>query len=124
MLDLLKSRVVLTALGLLLLAVLIWFVGPYFAFADVKPLESVVGRLVAILIIVIAYAVYVQVQQVRNARSNRRLADEVSKQVDGDDTASDRTASGDAVQLRKRFEEAIETLKRTKRRGAANLYNL
>jgi type VI secretion system protein ImpL len=45
----LKSRAFLVILGLVLLALLLWFAGPYFAFADHKPLESVVARLVAIL---------------------------------------------------------------------------
>ena len=56
MLAFLKSRTVLVFVGLLLLALLIWFAGPYFAFADYKPLEGVVARLVAILVLVVAWA--------------------------------------------------------------------
>ena len=49
MLAFLKSRTFLVIVGLALLSLLIWFAGPYFAFADHKPLESVVARLVTIL---------------------------------------------------------------------------
>jgi len=34
----------LTLLGVILLCVLIWFAGPYLAFADAKPFASAVGR--------------------------------------------------------------------------------
>jgi type VI secretion system protein ImpL len=120
MLALLKNRNVMIALGLLLLAIVIWFAGPYFAFADYRPLQGAVGRLVSILVLVSGYAGYIQFRQVRSARSDRQLADEVTKQ----DIAGDKAASADASQLRKRFEEAMETLKRSRRRGGAGLYEL
>jgi type VI secretion system protein ImpL len=127
MLSLLKNRTFLVALGLVLLALIIWFAGPYFAFADYKPLESVVARLVAIIIVAVVYAVYVQIKQLRGARASKQIADEVTKQ---DETSSDSGtagggSSGDAAQLRKRFEEAIEALKKSRKsKGAASLYEL
>ena len=139
MLAFLKSRTFLVLVGLTLLALLLWFAGPYFAFADHKPLESVVGRLVAILILVVIWAVTLQIRQMRAGRANRKLADGVVA-ADADqasDADSDRPAaksgasaalsrgsSADAAQLRKRFEEAIDALKKSKRKGAADLYRL
>jgi type VI secretion system protein ImpL len=119
MLTLLKSRAFLVALGLLLLALIIWFVGPYFAFADYKPLESVVARLVAIIIIAVAYAIYVQIRHLRNASASQKLAQEVSKQEDG----AGGPGGGDSAQLGKRFEEAVEALRKSKR-GSVSLYSL
>jgi type VI secretion system protein ImpL len=118
MLALLKNRVFLAAVGLVLLALIIWFAGPYCAFADYKPLESVVGRLVAILILILAYAIYVTLRSARSARASQQLAKEVSRQEEGAGAAS----SGDAAQLAKRFEEAVEALKKSRRGG--NLYEL
>src|ERR1700743_610848 len=121
--SILKSRAMLVGLGLLLIAVIIWFAGPYFAFGTVKPLDSAVERLVAILILVALYALYVTLKQMRNTRDNQRLADEVSKQAgDGTDAEDARAASGEAVHLSKRFDEAIQTLKG--RRKGAGLYDL
>jgi len=51
-----KRRAVLVAIGLLLLGLFIWYGGPYLAFAEHKPLESVVARLVAILVLVVLWA--------------------------------------------------------------------
>jgi type VI secretion system protein ImpL len=127
MLALLKNRVFLVALGLVLLALIVWFAGPYFAFADYKPLESVVARLVAIIVLAVAYAIYVQLRALKSARASQQLAKEVSKQEDSaagtaGAGAAGAATSGDAAQLRKRFEEAVEALKQSKR--GANLYEL
>ena len=51
-LALFRNRAFLVAVGLLLLALIIWFAGPYFAFGTLKPLETVVERLIAILVMV------------------------------------------------------------------------
>jgi type VI secretion system protein ImpL len=125
----LKSRAVLVLLGLLLLAALIWFAGPYFAFADHKPLESVVGRLVAILIVVIIWAVVLQIKQLGSARTSGRMARELVAQDAGEESAGapaggSVAAGADASQLRKRFEEAINALKKSRRKGGGNLYEL
>jgi type VI secretion system protein ImpL len=120
--SLFRNRAVLVALGLLLLALIIWFAGPYFAFASVKPFESVVGRLVAILFLVTLYAVLVLLRQVRNAQQNQRFAEEVSKQADTAGAEDARAASEEAAQLSKRFGEALQALKA--RRNGAGLYDL
>ena len=126
MLALLKSRTLLVAVGLLLLAVVLWFAGPYFAFADYRPLESVVARLVAIIVLAVGYAIYAQLKQLRSARANRQLAEGVTQQAGQDaEPAAGRGSSADPAQLRKRFEEAVEALKRSKKKGgAASLYEL
>ncbi len=128
---LLKSRLFLVTIGLVLLAVILWFAGPYFAFADHRPLETVVARLIAMLVIAVAYAAYVQLRQLKRASASRQLAEGVARQDESLSGAgspggagSSGTGSGDAAQLRKRFEEAIEALKRSRKRGAASLYEL
>jgi type VI secretion system protein ImpL len=126
MLAFVKSRTFLVIVGLALLALLIWFVGPYFAFAEYKPLESVVARLVAILLIVVAWAVVLQLKQMRQSRASGKLAEQMVSQdaaasAGGGDA---RVSAADAAQLRKRFEEAIAALKKSKRGGAADLYKL
>lgn len=126
MLAFLKSRTVLIFIGVVLLALLFWFAGPYFAFAEYKPLESVVARLVAIIVLVVVWAVVMQVGQMRNARASSKLAEGVVAQEaeKGASGGSGGDGAGDAAQLRKRFEEAIAALKKSKRRDAGNLYQL
>lgn len=120
MVALLKSRVLLVTLGWLLLAVIIWFAGPYIAFAGRHFLASVAARLIAILILAVGYAIYVQLKQIKGARASRRLGEQVA----GQEGAAAGGGGGDAAQLRQRFEEAIEALKKSRRKGAASLYDL
>jgi type VI secretion system protein ImpL len=122
---LLKSRTFIVILGLLLLAAIIWFAGPYFAFAGHQPLASVVGRLVAILILAVCYAVYVTLRQLKSASSSRQLAEKVAGQEEAA-AGGGRSGGGsaDAAQLKQRFEEAIESLKKSRKKGAASLYDL
>jgi type VI secretion system protein ImpL len=121
---LLKSRAFMVALGLLLLAAIIWFAGPYVAFAGHPLLASVVARLVAILILAVGYAAYLQLRQLKSASASRQLAEKIAGQEEGGAGAAAGGGSGDAAQLRQRFEEAIETLKKSRRKGAAGLYDL
>ncbi len=127
MLAILKSRAVATLVGLLLLALLLWFAGPYFAFADHKPLESVVARLVAILVLVVVWAVVLQLAQLRSANVSKKIATEVVAQDGSNESGSGSNSRGsgaDAAQLRKRFEEAVAALKKSRRKGGTNLYEL
>ena len=83
MLAILKSRIFLGLIGLALLAVLLWFAGPYFAFADHKPLEGVVGRLIAILVLVAIWAIVMTLRQLRSSQASNKIAAEVVGQDGG-----------------------------------------
>lgn len=122
--EILKSRWLLTAIGLILLALVIWFGGPYLGLGRFRPFESVAGRLVAILLLVIAWALYLQFRVWKSGRSAEKLAGDVAEQADAPvaKTAGS-VASGDSAQLRSRFEEATRALRKD-RKGGGNLYEL
>ncbi|MGH8445080.1 MAG: type VI secretion system membrane subunit TssM, partial [Solimonas sp.] len=105
-------------MGLLLLALLIWFVGPYFAFAEHKPFESVTARLVVIVLLVLGWVVGVQLRQLLAARTGDKLARQVAAAP-----AGSATTPSDAQQLRERFAEAVTALRKSRRSGG-NLYEL
>src|SRR3954466_9379081 len=116
MLSLLKR--VLPIIGLLLLALFIWIAGPYFEFADYRPLGSVIARLVMIALVVLTWVALIVVKRVRAAKKSDQLVAAVVKQS----TANDKP-SAESVQLRERFEEAVATLQQ-KRRSGHSLYDL
>ena len=70
-LGIFKNRWVLSALGLIAIALLIFFLGPLFGFGDSRPLQSVAARLITILVIVM---VWLAVQVVRLLRASRAHA--------------------------------------------------
>jgi type VI secretion system protein ImpL len=114
----LKRRGFLLFIGFLLVAAFIWLAGPYFAFADYRPLESEMARLIAIAIVAVLFFAAIVVKKLRAFRASDRLVAAVVKQ-----SKAEERPSADALQLRERFEEATATLKE-KRRGGHSLYEL
>ena len=115
----LRRRALLVLLGFLLLAVFIWKAGPYFAFADIYPLESANARILLFLVIVVLWFLSRLVRRLRSARVSDRLVAAVVKQA----AAEPAPPSAEAVQLRERFEEGVAVLKGSRRSGH-NLYDL
>ena len=111
----LKKRIVLEILGLILLSLLIWFAGPYLAFADHRPLGTEEQRYIAIGLVVVIWAVIKLVQALKSAIAGNKLASAVARQPDP-------TPSVDETQLRERFAEAIAALRQSRGRDH-NLYS-
>ncbi len=119
MIGLLRKRGVWLLLALVLIALVIWFAGPYLSFADYTPLESVIARLVAIALVVVFWGLKAFWRELKAARAGSLLVKEVVRQ---EDPAAAR-ASTDARQLRERFEEAVAALQKS-RANRTSLYEL
>ena len=118
MFSFLKSRTFLILLGFALLFLFIWYVGPFFGFADRYPLESIAGRLIAMALVVAIWIASVVIKRMRAGRASDQLVAAVVKQ-----SKADERPSAEALQLRERFEEATAFLK-GKRKGGHTLYDL
>ncbi len=113
-------RSILVVLGLVLLALFVLIGGPYIAFADFRPLESLTARLVTILLIVLLRVAWVLVRRMRAGRATDKLMAGVAGSAAA---AGAGRPSDEAVQLRERFEEGIAALKQSQRQGRG-LYDL
>jgi type VI secretion system protein ImpL len=109
MLKIFKNRLFLEILGLILLALFIWFAGPYFAFADHRPLAAEGTRYVVIALVIALWAILKILKIVRAATASKKLASAVVSQPDP-------TPSTDEAQLRERFDEAIAALRASRGR--------
>jgi type VI secretion system protein ImpL len=121
-LSLPESRAVPVGLSLLVLSAIVWLAGPYCTFGGGKPLESTVGRLVAILLLAGAHASYFLLRRARDTRNNQRLADDVRGQTGGSsvsDPADAQIAAGEAAHMSVKFDDAIQALKKSGRKGAS-----
>jgi len=103
MIALLKKRWLWLLLALFLIALLIWFAGPYVAFADYAPLESAPARCIAIALVIVLWGLRALLRELKAARAGRLLVKDVVRQ---EDPATAR-ASADERQLQQRFEEAV-----------------
>src|ERR1700733_4982216 len=93
--------------GLVFTALFIWFAGPYFAFADIRPLESDTARLIAIALVVGVWLASAVVKRLRAHRASDNFFTGMVRQARG----APAPPSAEALQLRERFEDAVATLK-------------
>nr|WP_245188165.1 type VI secretion system membrane subunit TssM [Frateuria flava] len=121
MLSLLKSAWFVTLIGVLLLSVLVWLGGPYLGIGDAQPLASPVARLLLIMLIVLAWGAWLQMQALRARGKANKMSGELAGQDGAAPAGGDNRSAGERSQLQGRFAEAVEML-RKRRRG--NLYAL
>jgi type VI secretion system protein ImpL len=100
-------RALLTLLGLLAAAGLVWQLGPLLAVGPVAPLASTGARAVAIAGLFGLGLIVVAWRAARRAGANRGLIDELA----GRGAAA---GAGDVAAIGKRFEEALRLLKRSR----------
>ena len=107
-------------IGFLLIAIFIWYVGPYFGFGSYHPLESPTARVIAIAAVVGAWFLWRLWRKVRAFRVSDQLLAAV---VAARPKAEPARPSPEAAKLRERFEEAVAALKQQRRSGHS-LYDL
>jgi type VI secretion system protein ImpL len=116
-----KLRTLLIIVGLVLLALFIWYGGPLISFGSegqYRPFASELVRLILILLVVLAVIASALVKRFRANKNSDNLMAAVVKQGGGDSKTS-----AEAQQLKERFEEAVAALKQ-KRRSGHTLYEL
>jgi type VI secretion system protein ImpL len=120
--DILFSRPVLVAAGLLAANSLIWFLGPLLTFGDTRPLETELSRWIAVTAFGVVAAAYATANSARQARRNHQLLDGL---VSTGRSASGGAAPGthDLAIIGKRFEEAVAQLRRSRIGGKRRLLN-
>ena len=116
---------VLASLGLLLLSLVIWFVGPAFALYNHRPLGSTASRLFLILFIILLWAAYEGWKVYRDWRANKQMLAALSEGGGQDQNLS----AKEVADLKQRFEQAVSTLKKARFEnksagGSSYLYQL
>jgi Ni2+-binding GTPase involved in maturation of urease and hydrogenase len=107
-------------IGLLLIGLIIWFLGPYIAIGDFKPFESLIGRAIALAVVMLLWGFKWLFRAFKAQRASANLAKQVVRPAEDPGSAR---ASADAKQLQQRFSEAIDALQKSKK-GQVNLYAL
>jgi type VI secretion system protein ImpL len=115
-----KSRWFITAIGLSLIAAQIWLGGPYLGIGDSQPLAGAAARIALILAIVLIWLVCLQIVLWREKRKTAQMSGELAGQ---DAQLTDDRSAAERAQLQRRFQEAIDTLRKTRKKGG-NLYAL
>jgi type VI secretion system protein ImpL len=104
--KLIFNRWVLLAIGLLALALLVWWIGPTISIGDFRPFESETVRWILIAIIILAPAARAGWRFYKAKRANAALTTGLLQAPARPDAKAE-----EAAQLRQRFEEALGLLK-------------
>jgi type VI secretion system protein ImpL len=107
-------RWVLTALGLLLVALLIWFVGPLIAIAGHVPLGGVVVRLVVIALILIGFVASIFWKRWRAGVRNRTMVAELGETTAPAPPPGDALAAEDIAAMEERADKALALMRDTR----------
>jgi type VI secretion system protein ImpL len=109
--------------GLVLLAVAIWWYGPYLGLGSWYPLQDMIVRLILIAVIFLAWGLTKFIKHRKAAKADEELADDLVGSVD--DGGASEMSSDEVALLKQRFEDAITTLRETSgKKGNVSLYEL
>ena len=120
-LRVLKSSVFITVVGLLALALLIWFGGPLLAIAGYEPLSSSSARLITLLLITLLWGTVHYVKGLKESRSHKEAVDTL---LNGEGPQQDELVKHDIDILRQRMQRALEVLKHTRFGKSRDIYAL
>jgi type VI secretion system protein ImpL len=124
----LLNRWVISVIGITILGLLIWFLGPMVAVAGVEPLAGVEARFIAIIVVIVIWAAWNLIVMARARKTNQEvLNDLVAEPLDPGVSPSDQVSQEEIEVLRERFGDALATLKKAKlggRGGRRYLYQL
>ncbi len=126
LLRIIKNRWFVAILGLIALSVIIWLVGPLFAFAGFEPLGSVTARLAAIGVIILLWVANQFRRYWQARKKNQQMLESVVGQKDQPSRGSQESSEEIQI-LGQRLDEAIRILKESKVGGKQNsqyLYQL
>jgi type VI secretion system protein ImpL len=128
-LSVLTARWFVSLIGAIILALLVWFVGPLIAIGDVRPLDSEIIRLIVVLVILVIWGVWNIISLLRAKKSNDQLVQGISQASAADAQAADLQAAKEEEVgvLKERLDDALVMLKRAKLGKGSNrqyLYQL
>lgn len=115
LMSFLFNRWTLRLIGLLALALLVWFVGPLVAIAEWHPLESVLARVLLIALVVLAYAARIGWQLFAARRKDKKLIEGIAEAPAAPAAPGEAPQSPAEVEaLKQRFAAALKILKQAR----------
>ncbi len=114
--SVLTARWLVTLIGAIILALLVWFIGPLIAIADMRPLESDLVRFIVILVILVIWGVANIISLLRAKKANDQLVQGIAQTGAADAKSAELEAAKkeEIGVLKERLDDALALLKRAK----------
>lgn len=113
LLSILTNRILWSFLGAMILAAVIWMIGPQLAIVDTRPLESERNRIISIVVVFLIWIQSYILSRLYNTWQNRRLMDKLNKKANSSESVDPQGQLNREVQsLAECFDEATQILKK------------
>ncbi|WP_192022878.1 MULTISPECIES: type VI secretion system membrane subunit TssM [Shewanella] len=122
--ETLKSKWVITILGFVCLALLIWFGGPLVAIAGYEPLASAAVRIIVLLVIVMVWGGVHFSRQIKSKKQSEEMADSLINGEEGAAVNGDELVKSEITLLQNKMTQALDILKQTKLTKNKSIYEL
>lgn len=124
-----KNRIVISIIGLIVLSLLIWYLGPQIKFGsdNTAPLGGVVARLLTIMMIVVIWGLNNLRIAIQDKKANDGLVADLQQNQASSKSLITEQTSEEIHTINERFSEALATVKKLKFKGAGTrkaLYEL
>ena len=110
-------RWIFPVIGLLAIALLIWFGGPLLGIGNSKPLASVFSRLLMIVVVILAWGLAYLYKELKAKKAGQLLADELAAPGAAAAKSGPTPDAEEVAQLQKNFQSALKILRSTKMKG-------
>jgi type VI secretion system protein ImpL len=120
------NRRVMAVLGLIALALIIWFLGPLLAFANWRPLDSEIVRAVVIVLLVLFFIARWAWRAYQAKQKNKQLTEGIVAQAEEapKGAAAAQAGTQEVALLKQRFEEAVALLRESKKKKSGKFSSL
>lgn len=97
--------------GVLAVSALIWFLGPLVSFGGSSPFSSRKNRMIAIIVIMVAYGLFFLIKALFARRKNKQMLDQIAADSEPAENSDEMMTQEEVGHLDNRLKEAMEALK-------------
>jgi type VI secretion system protein ImpL len=122
-----RRRWLISALGIVALGLIVWFLGPLVSVAGHEPLATELARAIVVAVLVALWILQLFLAHRRAQKNNQAMLEAMAEQPAPTETAGERQSREEVAELQNRFDEAVGVLKRArlgKEEGGQFLYQL
>jgi len=118
LINILTNPLLLSIVGLIAVAIMIWFGGPMIGFNDGKPLESDMSRLITILVVTLLWGLNNFRVQNKEKKKDAQMMGDIANAGNDQPSLQDSRSGEETATIQKHFQEALAVLKASKKQGA------